>query len=304
MTHPQNEYDGSFSTGGDGSFETAVSTSPRDESAAHPELSRVILIRHGQTHANIRKILDTQLPGAPLTDEGVAQARRLGRVLLPSWGRMSEVVTSHALRARQTGAGAVAGLHRLAGPGVRLRHMDGLHEVNAGDWEGRSDFEAHRQFLDVFRSWSHGDIDRSTPNGESALDVLERYLPALETLVENNIVSPLLAGNSADTSGVAGGDSTDTEVAQADDAQNVEGRDVAVVTHGAVMRVVAAHLTGLSGEFIVHNPLANASRVEIARTIQPADAHRASNLVVPGEWKLVRWGELVGSALEQELGRY
>jgi len=38
---------------------------------------RLLLIRHGQTSSNVRRLLDTAVPGADLTDEGLAQAGRL-----------------------------------------------------------------------------------------------------------------------------------------------------------------------------------------------------------------------------------
>ena len=193
-------FDGNFAAGEDHSLEESVGRAHRGE-------DRLILIRHGQTHANIARILDTALPGAPLTDQGIIQARRLGRVLLPSRERMTEIVTSHALRARQTGAGAVAGLHHLVGPGVRLRHEAGLHEVQAGEIEGRSDFDAHRRFMEIFHGWLHGDFGAKVPGGESADDVLARYLPVLRALVAEDSAFPLddahASSDSASTRGSA-----------------------------------------------------------------------------------------------------
>ena len=40
---------------------------------------RLILLRHGQTHANVARRLDTRPPGAELTDLGRRQARRFAR---------------------------------------------------------------------------------------------------------------------------------------------------------------------------------------------------------------------------------
>lgn len=253
------KFDGNFAAGEDHSLEESVGRVHRGE-------DRLILIRHGQTHANIARILDTALPGAPLTDHGIIQARRLGRVLLPSRERMSEVVTSHALRARQTGAGAVAGLHHLAGPGVRLRHESGLHEVQAGEIEGRSDFDAHRRFMEIFHGWLHGDFGAKVPGGESADDVLARYLPVLRKLVAEGRDAPWTGADSAG----------------ADDA----GRNIAVVSHGAAIRLIAQHLANIEGQFIFENPLPNAARVELVRDVDAGDGDEA------GSWKLARWGEL------------
>ena len=41
----------------------------------------LILVRHGQTHSNAAKIIDTRPPGAELTDVGRAQATNLGAEL-------------------------------------------------------------------------------------------------------------------------------------------------------------------------------------------------------------------------------
>ena len=279
-------FDGNFAAGEDHSLEESVGRAHRGE-------DRLILIRHGQTHANIARILDTALPGAPLTDQGIIQARRLGRVLLPSRERMTEIVTSHALRARQPGAGAVAGLHHLVGPGVRLRHEAGLHEVQAGEIEGRSDFDAHRRFMEIFHGWLHGDFGAKVPGGESADDVLARYLPVLRALVAEDSAFPLddahASSDSASTRGPADatGSASTRGSADALDSSNSRdgGRNIVVVSHGAAIRLIAQHLANIEGQFIFDNPLPNAARVELVRDVDAGDGDKA------GSWKLARWGE-------------
>lgn len=299
------KFDGNFAAGEDHSLEESVGRAHRGE-------DRLILIRHGQTHANIARILDTALPGAPLTDQGIIQSRRLGRVLLPSWDRLTEIVTSHALRARQTGAGAVAGLHHLAGPGVRLRHEAGLHEVQAGEIEGRSDFDAHRRFMEIFHGWLHGDFGAKVPGGESADDVLARYLPVLRTLVAEGRDAPWPGGESVSASPLDDGPSSRPETSSSSgDAAGTggaatgavgaagsgtgavgvggsgdAGRNIAVVSHGAAIRLVAQHLANIEGQFIFDNPLPNTARVELVRDVDAGDGDKA------GSWKLARWGEL------------
>ena len=267
-------FDGNFAAGEDHSLEESVGRAHRGE-------DRLILIRHGQTHANIARILDTALPGAPLTDQGIIQARRLGRVLLPSRERMTEIVTSHALRARQTGAGAVAGLHHLVGPGVRLRHEAGLHEVQAGEIEGRSDFDAHRRFMEIFHGWLHGDFGAKVPGGESADDVLARYLPVLRALVAEDSVFPLDDAHASSDSASTRGSADALDSSNSRDG----GRNIVVVSHGAAIRLIAQHLANIEGQFIFDNPLPNAARVELVRDVDAGDGDKA------GSWKLARWGE-------------
>lgn len=233
-------------------------------------VDRLILIRHGQTHANVAKLLDTALPGSPLTDEGVAQARRLGRVLLPSIDSLHDVVTSHALRARQTGVCAVAGLHNLAGPGVRIRHESGLHEIAAGDLEGRNDMDAHRIYSETFYNWAKGHTDLRLPGGETGDEILDRYLTQLRHLMAERPDEP-------------------------------EKSTLAVVSHGAVIRLVAGHLTGSDAEYVLMNRLPNTARVVLEK-VDPTDpafagltgAEPFGDFTGPGSWRVVEWGTTDG----------
>ena len=43
---------------------------------------RLLLVRHGQTMSNVDRVLDTKVPGAPLTEEGRAQASAFAAVRL------------------------------------------------------------------------------------------------------------------------------------------------------------------------------------------------------------------------------
>lgn len=223
------------------------------------EGQRIIFIRHGQTTGNVGRHLDTALPGAPLTDLGVTQARGLGRILLPGAMRISEIVTSHALRARKTGAGAVGGLHLLGENGIRLRHQSGLHEIQAGDLEGRNDRDAHMGYMKAFYEWIRGNWDFGLPGGESGEDVLERFLPPLKELVDNAAV---------------------------------RGRDVVIVSHGAAIRVVSQYLTGIDPEYVLRNRIPNTERIELvpaAGAVGKPAGEQAG--IEAGAWAVKRWGE-------------
>ena len=133
---------------------------------------RLVLVRHGRTPANVSRALDTALPGSPLDELGVAQAAEVAR-LLAGWP-VRAVFASRAARARQT-AEPIAARHGLA-----VTVLDGVQEISVGDLEGRHDPDARRVFDDTFASWWAGDPDLPQPGGESATDLLARYLPAVE----------------------------------------------------------------------------------------------------------------------------
>lgn len=171
---------------------------------------RLVLLRHGQTDANVAKALDTVPPGAPLNETGRSQASVVAE-LLADWP-VRAVHASRAIRARQT-AEPVAQVHGLA-----VTVVDGVHEIFAGDLEGRSDKPARRDFDETYDAWWGGDLSRSLPGGESALDLRARFLPAVERIVGQ------------------------TERAHG------PGGAVVLVSHGAAIRLAAAALIGDTAE--------------------------------------------------------
>jgi probable phosphoglycerate mutase len=189
-------------------------------------IGSLILVRHGQTEANVAMQLDTALPGAPLTPLGIAQAEKLGEALRQR-ARTGALVSSRALRAEQTAGYAQVGCD------VEMQIMDGLHEVQAGDLEGRSDDDAHHQFVSTVIKWHHGNLDARIPGGESAADVFARYLPVIELLRAKYF----------------------------EDA--MQPKDVVIVSHGAAIRLIASHLAKIPGAFAVSNHLDNTQSIQL-----------------------------------------
>ena len=135
---------------------------------------RLVLARHGQTTANAEGILDTRLPGHPLTEEGHRQAAELADRLAGE--PVVAVYASRALRAQQT-AKPIAAQHGLA-----AQVLEGVHEVAIGTLEGRQQPEDHRRLHEMYRAWHCGDLQAALPGGESGSQVLDRYLTDVATI--------------------------------------------------------------------------------------------------------------------------
>lgn len=186
---------------------------------------RLILVRHGQSHGNVERRLDTRPPGAELTELGRSQAREFGRLQARPPGLL---LHSSARRAAQTAAEIGA---ELAVPATEI---DGVYEVQAGDLEDRSDDDAIAEFNAVYQRWHSGDLDLAMPGGESARDVLDRYLPVVD----------------------------DLRMRYLDDHD--WGRDIVIVSHGAAIRLVASVLAGVESGFVLDHHLANTEAVTLA----------------------------------------
>ena len=186
---------------------------------------RLVLVRHGQSHGNVERRLDTRPPGAALTDLGRNQARAFARDLRHPAGMIAHSV---AVRAAQTAEEISGGL------GLDPLEFEGIHEVQVGDLEDRNDDDAIAAFETVYQRWHQGDLDVAMPGGETGTEVLDRYVPVL----------------------------TQLRLRYLDDA--AWRGDIVVVSHGAAIRLVSAVLAGVDGSFVLDHHLANAESVVLA----------------------------------------
>lgn len=186
---------------------------------------RLILVRHGQSAANVERRLDTRPPGADLTELGVQQARDFAR---SQPRRPGLLVHSVARRAAQTAAAIGAELD------IAPAEVVDIHEVQAGDLEDRNDDEAIAEFNRVYQRWHEGELDVAMPGGENGHDVLDRFLPVL----------------------------TDLRLRYLDDRRWTS--DIVVVSHGAAIRLAAATLAGVESSFVLEHHLANTEAVALA----------------------------------------
>ena len=63
---------------------------------------KVFLVRHAESVANANEIVDTEVPGAPLSSIGINQSQTLASKLRFLKGKISAIYTSPFLRAQQT----------------------------------------------------------------------------------------------------------------------------------------------------------------------------------------------------------
>ncbi len=148
-----------------GSWRSSKRTSPADSGALR--IVRLTLIRHGQTHSNVGRHLDTAAPGADLTDLGRRQAAALVSSLAEH--DVDSIFVSKLVRTHQTAAPLAA--HR----GLVPVELPGLHEITAGDFEMRNDDEAMFAYISTFQAWSLEGLHVAVPGGESGEEFFARF---------------------------------------------------------------------------------------------------------------------------------
>ena len=131
---------------------------------------RLFLVRHGETHANVARQLDTAVPGLDLTDTGRQQAKALSERLAAE--DLGAIYTSDLVRAQQTAEPLAAAL------GLQVVVLPGLREIQAGDYEMSTEWGP---FVDTVRRW-RDDPEHTIPGGESGIGFMARYEAAIRRI--------------------------------------------------------------------------------------------------------------------------
>ncbi|MFZ5997125.1 MAG: histidine phosphatase family protein [Nitrospirota bacterium] len=200
-------------------------------------VTTLYLIRHGETEGGEVKRYKGSID-VPLSARGIEQAKKVADFLFEHHkaARLSQqlsylkevhnvlvndkesaatgpyitaVYCSQLSRAAKS-AEIIAGPHGLQ----PIVHPD-LRERSFGIWEGMSFAEIKERYPAEFEAWATNPLKYSPINGESTMEVRERVVKALDTI---------LAGHS--------------------------GENIVIVAHGGVNRIVLCHILGIPLENI------------------------------------------------------
>lgn len=113
--------------------------------------TRVILVRHGQSTYNLKKLIQGQIDRATLTDLGIEQAQKVGATLkgIP----FDQIYCSPLKRAHQTANEIVSVLQTVLPETPTPETVDTIKEIDLPRWEGLSFQEAEAQDPKTFRAW-------------------------------------------------------------------------------------------------------------------------------------------------------
>lgn len=140
-------------------------------------MSRIILIRHGETEWNARGIYQGQL-NSPLTAEGRQQAVALAERLRDT--PIDALYSSDLGRTQETAAPLVAA------SGLELRIDPRLRERHYGIFQGLDKKGVAKLHPDAYAGHHSGDPDFQIPDGESTRQFHERITQCLEDLAAHH----------------------------------------------------------------------------------------------------------------------
>lgn len=139
---------------------------------------RLLLIRHGQTPANVLGILETAIPGPGLTELGERQAAALPSVLAVE--SIAAIYVSQLTRTHLTAAPLAAAR------GLEPIELPGTHEIQAGDLEGRRDWPSVRRYLSTMLAWGTGHVDERMPGGETGTEFFARFDASIRSVQDQH----------------------------------------------------------------------------------------------------------------------
>jgi len=137
-------------------------------------MTRIILVRHGQTEWNREERFRGQAD-VPLNETGLAQAEATGRRIAAEWQPVA-VYSSPLSRAVKT-ADVIARHFTLP---VQTHPL--LADINYGEWQGLTPDEAKERWPAIVDAWYHSPGMAEIPGGETLNAVRARGLSAVREL--------------------------------------------------------------------------------------------------------------------------
>jgi len=143
-------------------------------------MTKVLLIRHGQTEHSSRPQFRGRVDFA-LSDTGVAQARATSRRISSTSAWEPSAVYSSPLRRCSVTAQIIA-----APFGLAVQLVDGLNDIDYGEWQGLTRDEVKARWPERFEAWSHIPHLARIPGGEMLREVMARASGALRNILRRH----------------------------------------------------------------------------------------------------------------------
>jgi 2,3-bisphosphoglycerate-dependent phosphoglycerate mutase len=145
----------------------------------------LVLVRHGQSEWNAKNLF-TGWKDPGLTDQGVAEAKNAGRLILEQNIRFDLMYTSMLSRAQKTGDIILGVLNHKE---VLIVKNKALNERDYGSLAGLNKNDARKQWgEEQVHIWRRS-FDIPPPDGESLKDTADRVLPYFEAEIMPKVIS-------------------------------------------------------------------------------------------------------------------
>ena len=140
-------------------------------------MSRVYLVRHGQTAWNVGEIFRGRAD-IPLDETGKHEVHLAGEALKDE--SLHAVYSSPLSRSMET-AENIAKFHNIS-----VTPLDAIIDISYGEWEGLGNEEVQQKYPELHTLWLSEPHRIQFPGGESLDEVRSRTMVALEELIDKH----------------------------------------------------------------------------------------------------------------------
>jgi broad specificity phosphatase PhoE len=161
----------------------AVVTVSACSGSPHVRSITLTFIRHAQSQSNAEHIINTDIPGPGLTEEGQGQAEQLAHQL--SRNNFDGIYASNMLRAQQTAAPLA---HAL---GKHVEILPGLREINAGWYNNTPAKRADLTYLLAPAGWLKGDLKDAVPGSITGVEFNNQFSAAVQKIYNSGNSKPV-----------------------------------------------------------------------------------------------------------------
>ncbi|KHO25136.1 histidine phosphatase family protein [Mycolicibacterium setense] len=146
-------------------------------------------VRHAQSAGNASGLIDSSTPGPPLTELGRTQAVASAQRLAPN--HYDGIFASTMVRTQQT---AQPMADTLAEP---ITVLPGLHEVEAGIYEGQPEASAVQTYFAAPEQWLRGDRNARIPGSIDGNEFDARFDEAVQQIYDSGDDDPVAYSHGA-----------------------------------------------------------------------------------------------------------
>ncbi|SEB23751.1 MULTISPECIES: histidine phosphatase family protein [unclassified Mycobacterium] len=149
----------------------------------------ITFVRHGESEGNASGLIDTKIPGPNLTTTGQTQAQTVAGVLANDGLAHDAIFASDMVRTQQTAA------PYATATGMPVTVLSGLHEVQAGIFEGQSQDSGFARILYALipLSWATGNLLMPMPGSPDANGAVfqDRFNGAVDDIYNSGAQNPV-----------------------------------------------------------------------------------------------------------------
>ncbi|MDI3314739.1 MAG: histidine phosphatase family protein [Mycobacterium sp.] len=150
----------------------------------HPRAITLTFVRHAQSRSNAENIIDTDVPGPELTEEGRGQARQLAHQLARNG--YDAVYASSMVETQQTAAPLAEEL------GKQVEILPGLREIDAGWFNHKPQSMANSTYLLAPKDWLNSDRRDAIPGSVDGNEFNSEFSAAVQKIYDSRHNKPVV----------------------------------------------------------------------------------------------------------------